>query len=622
MAPTDDAISEVTYTPTSVAVAEGGARRELTGVSIDESIASLNSEFDERKSVIISRRNSQEQRLKDLMKKLFPDAKNEKGDTKKTAAKAVPEKGSDDGVLEAIMKSVNHLATSINPTDRENIIPLSSHRGLSVFDVKKLRNHLDEQDMILLRTTYREHNIKGMILKDVAAQIAQSVSVSGDCNGAAASFVGSLETEFGMSSREEERNAFAQFGQEVHVASARLPHPYSGHEELRELLNSNFRTAIDDVKSECDAKEFIDRVGPFYIQVAYFGAIYKMSASTFSYEEKTSQRICSAMKAHYDGFGTKVDGNANVDALRSWVEKTSGAEVHIQACGGDATQLLNGNKYKWGISAKKDPVIVKCELAPIYELAKLPSGDNTNPCARTLLKVAFEQYVEERANDLNNWSARWTPEAVHLEKEIREMKCLRKKLERQRRQAQRYVDGCFVHRRNRNWLEATERCLDGWEEDGSAERIPGINEIIRYARKDKNCFYAVLLGMLDKAKQEFGRHRNEFWGLFGYDSGMSNQMYCLMFEKCSDLKKKVKVKVATKDTESKNCVAELRPASLFHKEAAFMHAWQARLRQTPAQNSAEDSAQNPIQDSAADLIKDSEQIISQQSAQDPAQDQS
>jgi len=588
--------------------------------------SSVDGSCETKKSDLKLKVNRLEQRVRCLIKDSVDHNRAEMIDATKNnnLSSAVEERGSEPpGVMEAIMRNLNHLATSIKPVNGEPITPLSNHTGPFIFNAQKLKKHLRKHDKILLRNTYKEHDIHGRILKDVAKNVGRScvsVSVFDDdaANLAAASFEGSLEAEFGMSSarQEERKNAFAQIGREVHVASVLLPDPYSGHQELRGLLKQSFKTIIDNVRTKSDAEKFIDRIGPFYIQAAFFGANYKMSSSTYSTEEDASYKLNAAMKAHYKRLTTATQ-DLKTSGLDSWREEKFGAEVHTQACGGDATKLLAGNKYEWSESAKLDPVIVKCELVPIYELAKSTSrsamnagkedkdnfasasvlrednststtlgeegstfaGDdnstsvveegNDNPTLppRTLLKNAFEKYVDEHGKKLNEWSDCWAPTFVDIKVEIIQMKKLRKMLEEKLRKAEINMDGCFVLRfpfvssieQDRNYLIALEGCLYGYEND-EREPIPGIIQIIKYANKyankEKSSFRAILVGMLDKAQVGFEKDGNHYRGPFGRDSTKSNHIYKIMHEVCGIIKNSIMEKEVEKgEEESKKKVA-------------------------------------------------------------------
>ncbi|VEU33820.1 unnamed protein product [Pseudo-nitzschia multistriata] len=567
------------YTPTVLSMAQ----------SVDESW--ISSEHSVRRSAVKARQKRSEQRVKSLIGRVGHRSDSPSGKagpgfpsspgaaiaaTPIAGASATATANATSRVMEAVARNINHLAASVKPRDGEKIVPLSNHRGACIFDVERLETHLRKHGMILLQTAHKEHNLEGSVLEDVARKLGRSVSVAGDASRAAAAFVGSLEAEFGLAG--EKRNAFAQFGREVQVASVLLPNPCTGHDELRALLTPGFRAAIDAVATEEEASEFLERIGPFYVQAAFFGALYVTSASAYSYKARAARKIRAAMKSRYErlagrggagggelrtGDEDSGDSSARASALlRSWTEEGSGAEVGVKACGGDPAKLASrGGRCEWSESAKEDPSIVRCDLVPIYELAVAPapapaaSTDCGANHSRRLLKAAFDKYAERQEKLLSEWSDAWKPERVDIRGECETLQKLGDELRERRARAKKWVDGVFSRplrhltrsKRDTNWLSSLDRCLEGWDEHGTGDVVPGISEIEAYAEnyhhREPSHSGAVLIGLLDTAGNSSRRHRNESSGPFGRDTEKSNEVYQLVYEKCQSVKQSIQRKV-------------------------------------------------------------------------------
>lgn len=141
---------------------------------------------------------------------------------------------------------------------------------------------------------------------------------------------------------------------------------------LRGMLVPGARRDLDDIRSDSDAKTFVETYGLAYFKEVKFGCMLTMTerASKSSHKQMTEMEV--EVQAAYSKLSGSVGGSSGLDG--SWHVGTgsTGASKELRAWGGDSSKITD-NFDEWYLPADGDvdghSFIVSYVLAPIYMLA-------------------------------------------------------------------------------------------------------------------------------------------------------------------------------------------------------------------------------------------------------------
>jgi len=307
-----------------------------------------------------------------------------------------------------IIQSMKYIERGVKPTNKA-LFPISSHYAEVLFDNKKLKEFFIENGRTIFETYAYSKQISGETFQEAVQNYGGSFSVGGSGNYCAASFSGSVSSEFNMQSTETNQMKFSQIRKMAQYAKLILPKSLQ-RESLRKLLCQDALDTIDSVTNLNEAKDVIDCFGPFYLESIILGALLTISSKEIATETNSSQNLSASLSAEVSYMTASVNTNSSFSMGVNTGKKLTNLTYTIAALGGNPSLILTGDENAWIKSACTDLACIDANFGPLYNLAK------KNSDSEKFIKEAFEIEMKKKEKELQDFSSKLTVKKQEVKK--------------------------------------------------------------------------------------------------------------------------------------------------------------------------------------------------------------
>jgi len=192
----------------------------------------------------------------------------------------------------------------------------------------------------------------------------------------------SLEFDFNVQELEYASNIFYMREMTVILAYINLD-----LQTARKCLTTTAKEEMEAIRTDLQAKNFIERYGIAYISQVAVGGRYNMRAQETYKNYFSETDFTRSMSSAFAGLPLHAGGNINVNIENSKSETSVTARYTMR--GGD---VLADSFEEWKDTVESRPAVVSYDLEPIYELAE----DNTKvDSPKMLLRAACEEILDK-----------------------------------------------------------------------------------------------------------------------------------------------------------------------------------------------------------------------------------